>query len=607
MPSYWLEAAAEIDARGQLPDGGWPSRILEVPGSDFASYRWGDTVDPITPGLTDRPYVARELIPYGTPPSADLLNALDRQMQEGILDPAALTPVARLMGVGDVVLRGDLAYERYNLARPRQVYALLEEAPGLGPVIGFGGTEPNVPDPRLPLEDEIELGADPDLPDPPKVGLFPVSGDPSIVRPSPSRPRSSSRERPTASSPPPPPGVIDGDELIRYSASFAAEGGGGDEALVEAAGDDAPLVITDSNRKARPALGRGPRDRGPHRDRRPRSPWSTTRATTGSPSSRGPAPTPRPWPCSRGGVSARATSYGNSISYTPENRAANALDDDPRTAWSVGAFGPAEGERIEVTYDEPRTTDSLRLLQANNGVQNRWITEVRAPLRRRRSRSTSTCPRPPGPGEGETLTFPEQTFSTLDVEIATTDPGRRDTYDGLSSVGLADLRLGDGDVRLDESVRLPTDVLDALGPDSTDHPLVLVLTRRRTRPTAALRTDEETALVRGRDPARGPGVRAQPAPAGSPPPSPTPTSTGSSGARDRTRAGSSRRPPAGSPATSPPAPRPPSTATRPPTGAPASSARTPSGPRYRLARAADHRPHGPRGRGRRSPQRARPS
>ena len=35
----------------------------------------------------DRPYVARELIPYGTPPSADLLNALDRRLQEGMVRP----------------------------------------------------------------------------------------------------------------------------------------------------------------------------------------------------------------------------------------------------------------------------------------------------------------------------------------------------------------------------------------------------------------------------------------------------------------------------------------------------------------------------------------
>jgi hypothetical protein len=58
--------------------------MLEAPGADFASYTWGNTVDPITPGLTDRPYVARELIPYGTPGTADLLNAIDRRMQEAV-------------------------------------------------------------------------------------------------------------------------------------------------------------------------------------------------------------------------------------------------------------------------------------------------------------------------------------------------------------------------------------------------------------------------------------------------------------------------------------------------------------------------------------------
>ena len=30
------------------------TRVYEVPGIDFAAYRWGNTVDPITPGLTDR-------------------------------------------------------------------------------------------------------------------------------------------------------------------------------------------------------------------------------------------------------------------------------------------------------------------------------------------------------------------------------------------------------------------------------------------------------------------------------------------------------------------------------------------------------------------------
>ena len=84
IPQYWTQAIAALDA------GDHQTRILEVPGADFASYRWGNTVDPITPGLIDRPYVARELIPCGTPGTADLLNALDRRVQEGVADPDGL-------------------------------------------------------------------------------------------------------------------------------------------------------------------------------------------------------------------------------------------------------------------------------------------------------------------------------------------------------------------------------------------------------------------------------------------------------------------------------------------------------------------------------------
>ncbi|HUF85539.1 MAG TPA: alpha-(1-_3)-arabinofuranosyltransferase family protein, partial [Acidimicrobiia bacterium] len=102
VPDYWTDATAALDAQPHS------TRVLEIPGSDFASYRWGNTVDPILPGMMDRGYAARELIPYGSEASADLLAALDRRMQEGVFDAEALAPVARLMGVGDVVVRSDL-------------------------------------------------------------------------------------------------------------------------------------------------------------------------------------------------------------------------------------------------------------------------------------------------------------------------------------------------------------------------------------------------------------------------------------------------------------------------------------------------------------------
>ncbi|MBI2709550.1 MAG: DUF3367 domain-containing protein [Actinobacteria bacterium] len=490
VPAYWVQAAAWLQARDRGA-GGWRTRVLEVPGSDFASYRWGSTVDPITPGLMDRPYVARELIPYGSPPSADLLNAFDRQMQESVLDPRAIAPVARLMGVGDIVQRADLAYERYNLARPRQVYQVLRAAPGLGRPRGFGPAGPNIPDPLLPLQDEVELASPPTLPDPRPVTVFPVKGAPSIVR-------AASADTPVVLAGDG-EGVVDlagagllrGDEVILSSAWFAAAP---DALARELRRPGAVLVVTDTNRRAA---------------RR----WGTVRETNGATERAGQRPlVPDPsdnrldvFPAAgddsrtvveqRGGVRADATSYGNPVSYTPESRPANAVDGDPSTAWSTAAFASAIGERLLLTYQRPRTTDRITLQQFDSGVQNRWITKVRLrfddgkPVDVALGDASRRAP-------GATLRFPSRTFRKLSIEIRATDPGRMDSYQTASGVGFADVRLGSGDRRLDEVVRLPRDLLDTAGTASASRALAIVLTRQRTTATSGLRSDEELRIAR---------------------------------------------------------------------------------------------------------------
>ena len=126
-----------------------------------------------------------------------------------------------------------------------------------------------------------------------------------------------------------------------------------------------------------PALGQRPArtsatPSGPARRRS-----STTPPTTASTSSPAPATTPPPSPSSAACARSRPPSYGNPVTYTPEDRAANALDGDPLTAWRVGALAPVEGERLVVTLDQPVTTDHLTLLQPTTGPRNRWITKVR--------------------------------------------------------------------------------------------------------------------------------------------------------------------------------------------------------------------------------------
>ncbi|TML58181.1 MAG: DUF3367 domain-containing protein [Actinobacteria bacterium] len=245
IPAYWLDATRWLDRRSH------DTRVLEVPGSDFAAYRWGNTVDPITPGLMDRPYVARELIPWGSAPSADLLNALDRRLQEGVLEPQAIAPVARLLSVGDVVLRADLQFERYNTARPRPTWRLLTSPrpAGLEEPVPFGAPRPNVPS-VFPMVDEIALALPAGAPDPPPVAAFPVARALPIVRAEPvSAPLLLAGDGEgvvdTAAA-----GLLDGGRTVLYAASHPR---------VPA---DAQLVLTDTNRR---------------RARR----WSTVRENTG--------------------------------------------------------------------------------------------------------------------------------------------------------------------------------------------------------------------------------------------------------------------------------------------------------------------------------------
>jgi arabinofuranan 3-O-arabinosyltransferase len=491
IPDYWLEAAAALDARD---DG---TRVFEIPGEDFASYRWGTTVDPITPGLMDRPFVARELIPYGSPPSANVLNAVDRRFQEQVSEPDSIAPMARFMGVGDISVRSDLTYERYNTPRPRRLWAALMAAPGLGEPIGFGGTERNTAPPNLPLIDEQELLTDPDAEDPPQVAIVPVDDPEKIVR-------TASTDQPIvmagdgegivdlAAS-----GLVTGHELLFYSGTFADD----PDELRAMLDDDAVLVLTDTNRREA---------------RR----WGTVRDTTGVTERPGQEPVevdPKDqrlvlFPDAdddaftvndvQGGVWAEATSYGNSVSLTPEDDPANAVDGDPGTAWRIGGFSSATDETLRLIYRDPVTTDRLTLQQAIGGVRNRFITEVEIsfdggePITVELGEaSRATDP----DSTGQTVEFPKRTFSEIDITVTETDPGQLRRYDGISSVGFAEVGVIDesGDRPLaDDVIRLPKDLLDTAGTASIDNQLAIVLTRQRVAGTVAVRSDPERSMAR---------------------------------------------------------------------------------------------------------------
>ncbi|WP_195210226.1 alpha-(1-_3)-arabinofuranosyltransferase domain-containing protein [Actinomarinicola tropica] len=473
LPAHW------VDAADHLADG--EGRILELPGIDFAAYRWGNTLDPITPGLVDRSVLARELVPMGSPPGVDLLGALDRSIQEGTFEPEALAPVARLLGASDVLVRSDLEYERYRTVRPRVFWdALTPTPPGLGPPTTFGDDQVNRADPSQPMIDEVELGIAPDAAEPPALAVFPVEDPHDLVR-----------AEPTAG------GTIlagDGEGVLATAAAgllssgplrYAAEVTDDPAALDLALSPGTQVVLTDTNRL-----------RG-HR-------WYSLRENLGAVEVPGqPAleddpgdaripPVTDPDPSSqtvaehRGAARVWATAYGNPITMTPENRAVLAFDGDERTAWTVETGQWDDPVVLGIELDQAVAVPAVHLRQAVGRPGMRAVEEVEIRLDGGRALRVALDERSLEPG-GQPVPLDGDPVTTVEVEVLRSEPG-----DGPT--GFSEVRIPD--VRVEEVLHLPTDLVDAVGPGLVDHPLAIVLTRHRVNPAEVVRSDPELAMSR---------------------------------------------------------------------------------------------------------------
>ncbi|HVM64888.1 MAG TPA: alpha-(1-_3)-arabinofuranosyltransferase family protein, partial [Acidimicrobiales bacterium] len=483
LPAYWPQAAAYMNTL----DAG--TRVLELPGADFSHYRWGTTLDPVTPGLMTRPIVGRELIPYGSPASADLMRALDERLQDGVFEPQELAPIARLIGAGTVDLRSDLQYERFLTPRPAPTYAQFSPAPpGLRTLKSFGPPVP-LSTTQVPLVDEIALETPPTALDPPAVTVFGVEGAPQIVH---TQPASS-------------PTIVagSGEGLVDMAAAGVLDGSAQQGPVLYAAGLDsaqfntamgqgADLVLTDSNRK------QGQR-------------WGTVRYTQGYTEQAGEQPlvtdpTDARLPLfpgagddaytvtqERGVAGVRATQYGNPVSYDAGVRPDLAMDGDITTAWEAGAFSDPTGARLEIDLQHPVSTDYVNLVQPLTGANERYITEATLTFDGGSPVKVTMQPTSRTPA-GQTVTFPTRTFSRLDITVDNINYGKRADYAGGSGVGIAEVRIPG--VSMQEVVRLPTDLLTSAGRASLQHNLSIVLTRLRANPQEAYVTDPELNISR---------------------------------------------------------------------------------------------------------------
>jgi arabinofuranan 3-O-arabinosyltransferase len=461
LPDYWIAATAAMEA------GDHGTRVLEVPGSSFAAYRWGNTVDPITPALIDRPYLAREVLPAGTAASAELLAALDRRMQLGVFEPAALAPIARLLGVGTVALRADLEQEgRFDTPPPDRLWRALTEpaAAGLAPPDTFGPPD-----------------GDGDAGDLPSVALFDVDAPRPIVRTAPAV------------------GPVllggDGDGLIDAAAAGLLDGSSLvlpatalDDATLQGALDaGAHLVLTDSHRRRIQTWFYSLRDtRGP-----------TERAGETAPDPTGYDFRLEVFPGSDDDsrtiieqVGGRVESTGGGGPERPEDRAAHAVDGDDTTAWRVG--GDPTGQTLTITPAEAVVPGELRLVQSAVPSGGRRLARVLVHVD-----GGPPMPVDLGPRSlelpGQAVALPGGPVHEVRIELAEIAPATDVELAG-SPVGLAEVRLGAFTLR--ERARLPVDLLRRVGPELDGHSLDIVLTRLRLDLPGQDRRDDEARLDR---------------------------------------------------------------------------------------------------------------
>ncbi len=468
LPGYWTQAAAAIDQRGDA------TRVLEVPGSAFAAYRWGDTIEPVTPGITDRPYVAREVLPSGTPQSVNFLDALDHRIQEGTLEPDAIAAYARLGGIGTIALRSDLQYARYDTPRPRLLWELFTSPRPVGlesPTV-FGARTRN--DGGARVVDNVELRTRSGADDPPPVALFDVTDPVPIVHAAPSaQPVLLSGDGEgivdLAAA-----GLIDGNQLVLESALLD------DRTLARVLRDGADLVLTDTNR------------------RRSQHYFSRILYTTGYTERAGETAKhgddtfrldtfPGAGDASRTVVEQHGGTVWATDYVVSADRPANAVDGDPRTVWRIGAR--AEGEQLFIRPDAPVRTDRVTISQPFAGPDDRFIDKVRLHYGGGDTLDVALGPESRTPA-GQVVTFPTRDVRELTVEIthAVVPPASR----GFGVAGLSEVGLGD--LKITETVRLPVDVADRVGARAAGHRLDVVLSRLRVDPGTL--QDEELSLVR---------------------------------------------------------------------------------------------------------------
>lgn len=330
VPGYWYEAAAELDK------GPTDQRVWFVPGVAQPQYTWSeDRPDDLNNALLARPSFVRITLPESSPYGASLLAAVDTELHEGTLPTGVLSAAARYLGVGDVLVRNDVRWDKGGGARPLSIATQVGSDPGLV-FRGFNG-KPGQGVLRTADQPSEELGL-------PPLQRYQVQDARDLVR-------TESGDGLV---------LVDGDGwalaplvqagLLPSQPPYLLMGDVQDEGLRPLLGADHRIVLTDTNRRRTVAGNRLtgaygallPEDQDPGASIALFGPEEQTVLKVV-------------------GGRVTATQVGPRFGVNPAAAAENAFDGDPTTTWSFGDFGRGLGQSVTVRTDRPVSVDRLSI------------------------------------------------------------------------------------------------------------------------------------------------------------------------------------------------------------------------------------------------------
>ena len=328
IPGYWYEAA------NWLNESAGDGMTMAVPGSARGEYEWGRPMDEPLQPLMDGAWTNHQIIPWGSAGASRLNHEIDQRISSG-QGSAGLSATLSRMGVTHLLVRNDLQRSGNNGAWPARVHQALADSPGIERAAEFG--------PGQGTDGAASAAGDYDQPYP-ALEVYEVRGAGPRV------------------------GTVPEDAALRVT--------GGPEALLRMAeqgalSDDRPVLLGDDPGAAAIA---GEDTVATDTARRREIVYSDVRnnvsgTLTAEDELERDAPAPDiadpAWDgftavardTGIAGVTASSSEAGADASpevRDPGRTPYAALDSTPATSWRSSGFTGAEGEWLEIAFDEPR-------------------------------------------------------------------------------------------------------------------------------------------------------------------------------------------------------------------------------------------------------------